>query len=121
MSYIETEQAGEVLIARLRLQRITADLAGPAFAEILGASESAKAVLVDLGQVDFLDSTGIGEMVQFGKKLRARGAAFSLAGLSPPLMQLVRMMRLERIMAFDPDRASALQRLQDGAQGTAKP
>jgi anti-anti-sigma factor len=111
MTYLDIEQAGEIVIARLTIKRITADLANTAFQEALQAAQPARPLLLDFDAVDFLDSTGIGELVLLGKRLRACGSRFSIAGLPQHLMNLIRMMRLERIMDFDQNREDGLKRL----------
>jgi anti-sigma B factor antagonist len=54
-------------------------------------------VHVDLSQVGFLDSSGIGQLVQCCKKARSRGGSFSVAcGASP----VRRILEIEGLLEF---------------------
>lgn len=111
MHFFALEQTGKATIARIGVQRLTADVAHPAFAEVLQAVSDARALVVDLSELDFMDSTAIGELVAFGRKLRARKVACVITGLKPPLMNLIRMMRLEKIMDFGENVDADLEKL----------
>jgi anti-sigma B factor antagonist len=85
---------------------------------LLEVTESgARHVVVDLGRVDFLDSTGLGVLVGALKRLRAAGGTFGLVCSREPLLKIFRITALDQVfplydsvesaIAADPDAASA--------------
>jgi anti-sigma B factor antagonist len=54
-------------------------------------------VVVDLGRVDFLDSTGLGVLVGALKRLRAAGGTFGLVCSKEPLLKIFRITALDQV------------------------
>ena len=76
-----------------------ADMAGApvlreALAEAVGAGGGA--VVVDMGGVGFLDSTGLAALLNASRRLRRSGRELSLVGLQDAVRQVVRLAHLER-------------------------
>ena len=121
-SFLHAEPRDQVMLVRIESSRLTADVAHRIFAEVLQTMSGAPALLLDFRSVEFMDSTAIGELVLLGKKLRADGTAYAIAGLKPPLMSLIAMMRLDQIMHFSENVDSALEWLnQSLTMGTRNP
>jgi anti-sigma B factor antagonist len=57
----------------------------------------ARHVVVDLGRVDFLDSTGLGVLVGALKRLRAAGGSFRLVCSKEPLLKIFRITALDQV------------------------
>ena len=57
----------------------------------------ARNVVVDLGRVDFLDSTGLGVLVGALKRLRAAGGTFGLVCSKEPLLKIFRITALDQV------------------------
>ena len=57
-------------------------------------------VVMDLGKVDFVDSTGLGLVVATYKRLLAGGGRLSLAAPKRPVVGLLRLTSLDRIIAI---------------------
>jgi anti-sigma B factor antagonist len=57
----------------------------------------ARDVVVDLGRVEFLDSTGLGVLVGALKRLRAAGGSFSLVCAKEPLLKIFRITALDQV------------------------
>lgn len=55
-------------------------------------------VVVDLGGVDFLDSTGLGVLLGAVKRLRNTGGAFALAHAAPQVAHVFEVTRLVEIL-----------------------
>lgn len=108
MHIVHLEQTGKTMLARIAVKRLTADVAHPAFEEVFQSVGGTERLVVDLREIDFMDSTAIGELVILGKKLRANGTAYVIAGLKPHLMSLVKMMRLDKLMTFTENADSAI-------------
>jgi anti-sigma B factor antagonist len=62
----------------------------------------ARKVVVDLGRVDFLDSTGLGVLVGALKRLRAAGGSFSLVCDKEPLLKIFRITALDQVFPIHP-------------------
>jgi anti-sigma B factor antagonist len=54
-------------------------------------------VVVDLGRVDFLDSTGLGVLVGALRRLRAAGGSFGLVCDKEPLLKIFRITALDQV------------------------
>ncbi|BBK35917.1 hypothetical protein STAQ_09950 [Allostella sp. ATCC 35155] len=67
------------------------------------ANEATGDVLVDLSQTELLDSSGIGALVFLYKRLAARGCRLMLAGVGGQPLDLLRMLRLDRIIPMQAD------------------
>ncbi|WP_018731275.1 STAS domain-containing protein [Salinispora oceanensis] len=57
----------------------------------------AEHVVVDLGRVDFLDSTGLGVLVGVLKRLRTAGGSFALVCDREPLLKIFRITALDQV------------------------
>jgi anti-sigma B factor antagonist len=57
----------------------------------------ARKVVVDLGRVDFLDSTGLGVLVGALKRLRAVDGTFGLVCDKEPLLKIFRITALDQV------------------------
>ncbi|MBB5871321.1 anti-sigma B factor antagonist [Allocatelliglobosispora scoriae] len=68
--------------------------------ELLEAGTSA--LVVDLGKVEFLDSTGLGVLVGGLKKSRAAGATFSLVCSRDNLLKIFRITALDQVLPLYP-------------------
>ena len=62
----------------------------------------ARNVVVDLGRVDFLDSTGLGVLVGALKRLRAAGGTFGLVCAKEPLLKIFRITALDQVFPIYP-------------------
>ncbi|HEX5541059.1 MAG TPA: STAS domain-containing protein [Micromonospora sp.] len=59
-------------------------------------------VIVDLGRVDFLDSTGLGVLVGALKRLRATGGTFGLVCDRESLLKIFRITALDQVFPLYP-------------------
>ena len=62
----------------------------------------ARHVVVDLGRVDFLDSTGLGVLVGALKRLRAANGTFGLVCSKEPLLKIFRITALDQVFPIHP-------------------
>lgn len=54
-------------------------------------------VIVDLGEVDFIDSSGLGALLSGYKNANLHSSTFALAGLTPRVRSLFDLTRLNRV------------------------
>ena len=78
-------------------------------------------VVVDLGRVDFLDSTGLGVLVGALKRLRATNGTFALVCAKEPLLKIFRITALDQVFPIfgSVDDAAAASDASDGSGPTA--
>ncbi|MFM7086504.1 MAG: STAS domain-containing protein [Cyanobium sp.] len=67
-------------------------------------------VLIDLSRIDFLDSSGLGALVQLAKQFQQNGRPFLVVG-NARVVQTVKLVRLEEYLHLQPDLDTALGRL----------
>jgi len=66
-------------------------------------------VLLNLKEVDFIDSSGIGELVRCHMAIRKQGGQMKLASLSPVVNGLLVATSLNKVFVVERDEASAIQ------------
>ena len=79
---------------------------------MLGAGR--KYFVVDLGEVSFVDSAGLGALVRLYKRVRIGEGDVRLARVSPNVMQILELTRLNRVFDIfaSPQEAAASIKLQ---------
>ncbi len=66
-------------------------------------------VVLDLGNVGFVDSQGLGALISGLKALRQANGSMVLAGASEPVHAVLRVTRLVRVFDVQPDVEAALR------------
>src|SRR4030095_12948298 len=61
-------------------------------------NEHCPALIVDLAQVSFIDSTGLSVLIEYFRNFGRHGGAFCLCGLSDELKEIFRIVGLDRII-----------------------
>ncbi len=67
-------------------------------------------VVIDLTKIDFIDSSGLGAMVQTAKKCNLSKRSFGVVG-NPRVIQTIKLVRLEEFLNLAPDLNTALRKL----------
>ena len=67
-------------------------------------------VVIDLTNIDFIDSCGLGAMVQAAKKCSQSKRAFNVVG-NPRVVQTIKLVRLEEFLHVAPDINTAISKL----------
>ncbi|HSD82066.1 MAG TPA: STAS domain-containing protein [Solirubrobacteraceae bacterium] len=89
------------------------DVAGAAevrTALALATSGRAGALVLDLSDVSFIDSTGLGTLLRADDRLRADGVRMIVVCPPGPVQRLLAMTRLDGHLALEGDRPAALAR-----------
>jgi anti-sigma B factor antagonist len=60
-------------------------------------SKNGLKILLDLGNIEYLSSAGLGHLVSLLKKSRTRGGCLKLCNLREPIQELFEVMRLDKI------------------------
>ncbi|OGO13830.1 MAG: hypothetical protein A2Z66_08985 [Chloroflexi bacterium RBG_13_66_10] len=66
------------------------------------AEEGGESVIVDLGEVEFIDSSGLSALVSGLKALRAKGGMLSLSRAHPQALTALRLTMLDRVFPIFP-------------------
>lgn len=73
-------------------------------------TDSLLPVVIDLSRIDFIDSSGLGALVQLAKQCKESGCQFLVVG-NARVVQTVKLVRLEEFLHLQPDLETALGRL----------
>jgi anti-anti-sigma factor len=68
---------------------------------------SALPLVIDLSRIDFIDSSGLGALVQMAKACNDAGSSFVVVG-NARVIQTVKLVRLEAFLHLQPDLDTAL-------------
>jgi anti-sigma B factor antagonist len=78
-----------------------------------------KRILLNLYEVDYVDTSGIGELVRIHTTLRKEGGQLKLVNLHKTLMDILQMTCLHRVFDIQKDEASAIKSFGRAARATA--
>lgn len=76
--------------------------------DVLKANSSS--VVIDLSNIDFLDSSGLGALVQTAKQCNSAKRSFIVVG-NARVIQTIKLVRLEEFLHLVPDLNTALSQL----------
>lgn len=104
---IAHETIGGVAVLRLLDPRLDVYAADAFKAAALDAlPDGAKRAVLDLSQVGFMDSKGLGVLISLLKSL-GEGGAIHLAGVKPQVRKVFSLTRLDRVFPIHDDAAAA--------------
>ncbi|NEQ43524.1 MAG: STAS domain-containing protein [Leptolyngbya sp. SIOISBB] len=66
--------------------------------------DNTESVLVDMQDITFMNSTGIGAMVAILKALKAQNKSLYLCGLSDQVKMIFQLTKMDRVFKIYPDR-----------------
>jgi anti-sigma B factor antagonist len=108
---IETKSEAGSLVLLLRDDHLGADVAAEFKRQVMGQLlAGVRVVLMDISQVTFIDSTGLGALVAIRKRL-GDGGVLAICGAQPLMLELFQLTRLDKIFQFFPDIEIARQHL----------
>jgi anti-sigma B factor antagonist len=73
-------------------------------------NEKPQRIVVDLSQMDYISSSGIGLLVSVLRRCRQAGIWMGLASLRPEIFELFKLTRLNQVFEIFDTRAAALSR-----------
>jgi len=76
--------------------------------EVLSSNQLS--VVIDLTNIDFIDSCGLGALVQAAKKCSQSKRAFNVVG-NPRVTQTIKLVRLEKFLHLEADLNTAIGKL----------
>ena len=113
----KSRQQGDVTILDLsgRISVGEALAFGPGSGLILGqvirelAEKGQKRILLNLKDVKYIDSSGVGDLVRSVTSLRRQGGDLKLLSLAPMVLEVLRITRLDRMLDIKDDESAAVQ------------
>jgi anti-sigma B factor antagonist len=72
-------------------------------------SKSGLKIIIDLGNIEYLSSAGLGHLVGLLKKARGKNSTLKLCALREPIQELFDVMRLTKIFDIHPAVTEAVQ------------
>ena len=78
------------------------------FTPLLGEDWAARRVALDMSEATYIDSAAIGWLISISKSFDNAGGKLAVFGLTPSVSRVLKMMRIEKVMAITGDRAQAL-------------
>ncbi len=101
---------GDVIVLDIR-GRITLGEGNVILREIVRdlAEKGRKAIILNLGEVHYIDSSGVGELVKAHTSIRGLGGQLKLANLNKRVYDLLQMTRLSTVFDIQKDEASAIE------------
>ncbi|MBG81487.1 MAG: hypothetical protein CMJ39_12375 [Phycisphaerae bacterium] len=114
--FVNFEEDVNVLIARLvgpNIGQREAEIITEAMTKTLAHAVDATVMHVDMTEVTFMNSMGIGMLVDLRGKTSSRKMKLILGGVKPELEQLLKMVRLDKLFKIcttDAELAKALKR-----------
>lgn len=96
---ITTEKMdGDITVVSLKADSLDASNV-PEFKRCVAATVGPKAkIILDLGQVQFIDSTGCGAILSYLRQLNPVGGDLKLCSVSKPVRSLFELVRMHRIL-----------------------
>ncbi len=90
------------------------------FQPILGQTWNTRRVLVNMENVSYLDSCGIGWLISTQKAFRAAGGYLAMHSLQPQVRQLLNLLKLDRVVPITDGAAAGREALaRNGAPAVA--
>jgi anti-sigma B factor antagonist len=96
MSIFEPERRDDTLVVALRVKRLDASIAARFRTEVLALAGDVSAVVLDITEVQFIDSTGLGTFVAILKALPP-SSRVRLVGVAPMVRKALDLTRLSRV------------------------
>ncbi len=100
---LKIEDKGAAVLIEVREERLDAHNSGELKTQMLNLFEEGKNnIVVDLHEVRFVDSSGLGALVSGFKNASARNGNLKLCGLQPQVKSMFELTRLHRVFEIFP-------------------
>lgn len=105
----ENMKRGNVMVIAPKLEALDADNVGEFRNEMACTLKEVKDAVLDLENLQFIDSSGLGAILSFLRQLNASEGDLKLCGLSRPVRAVFELVRMHRIFEIYSDRDEALR------------
>jgi anti-sigma B factor antagonist len=114
MDLFTAEKLGEIQIVRIRTDRMTHDMLDDFRESLLEmVDQGAKDLLLDMKQVIYLDSFGVGVIMEVHRRLRAMGGTLKLSSLQNRVAKMVSITNLDLVLEIFEDDKKAIESFTD--------
>ena len=111
---LSTETIGDVTVVVLPGAQLDAGNAKEFKRDVAPLIEPCKKVIFDLGELRFVDSSGLGAMLSCLRQLNAKGGDLKLCAMTKPVRALFELVRMHRIFEIHASRSDALRSFGSG-------
>lgn len=94
---IAVDKIGDVTIAQLPVEELDASNAADFKRDIAPLLETQTKLVIDLGRLRFVDSSGLGAFISCLRKLNGKGGDLKLCGMSKQVRAVFELVRMHRI------------------------
>ncbi|MEX2185550.1 MAG: STAS domain-containing protein [Pirellulales bacterium] len=109
--HVDVSQSGDVTVVRLLDKEIRGEAASndlePELTRLV-SSDGSRQVLLDLGNVEFVTSSAIVQLIMLNTALAGAGARLILCSLRPVVYDAFSMMKLDTLFQIEDDRAAGV-------------
>ena len=106
---VKIQEHDAAVLIEVREERLDAHNSGELKAQMLTLFEDGRTnLVVDLQEVRFVDSSGLGALVSGFKNASARSGNLKLSGLQPQVKSMFELTRLHRVFEIFPAAGEAL-------------
>ncbi|MFW6053167.1 MAG: STAS domain-containing protein [Desulfosalsimonas sp.] len=109
----KSEKTGDVLVIRVIEDAVDAANALEFKNEISPLLKTSKKVALDMNRVKFMDSSGVGAMLSCLRVLHEENGELKLFNVKEQLVQLFKLVRLDRIIDIHDSKKEALKAFKD--------
>jgi len=110
---INIEEKGATVLIEVKEERLDAHNSSELKTQMLSLFDEGKNnLVVDLQDVRFVDSSGLGSLVSGFKNASARNGNLKLSGLQPQVKSMFELTRLHRVFEIFPESDEALSSFQ---------
>ena len=109
---ITADKMGDVTVAMIPVDELDASNAGEFKRDIAPVLQANTKLVLDLSQVRFVDSSGLGAMLSCLRQISAKSGDLKLCGMSKQVRALFELVRMHRIFDIYGTRAEAASAFQ---------
>lgn len=109
---IAVERVGDVAVAAVPVEELDAGITWEFKRDMAPVLEANTKVVLDLSQVRLIDSSGLGSLLAFLRKLYAKGGDLKLFGLSNQVRTAMELLRMNRLLDIFTTREEAVRAFQ---------
>ncbi len=111
-SFVEVRQISGGAVARVVCPAVGQREAPIVEEDLKAAASSANnRLIIDMAAVNVLGSMGLGMLVTITKRCRDGGGRLAIVGLSPALLDIIRLTKLDKFLVIARDEAAAIEKL----------
>lgn len=114
MDLFAAEKLGEIQIVRISTDRMTHDMLDDFRESLLKmVDQGDRNLLLDMKQVIYLDSFGVGVIMEVHRRVRAMGGTLKLSGLQNRVAKMVSITNLDLVLEIFEDDSAAIESFTD--------